>query len=83
MTTVCGVGSHSHKDRGDDFYATHRVAVDSLMAIESETLMQAKRIWEPASGDGAIVNVLRAAGLDVFASDLIDRGCPDNASEIS
>jgi hypothetical protein len=34
------------------------------------------RIWEPAAGRGAIVNVLRAAGHEVLASDLIDYGDP-------
>jgi hypothetical protein len=31
-------------------------------------------VWEPACGDGAMAEVLAAAGLDVFATDLIDRG---------
>jgi hypothetical protein len=54
------------------FYATHRVAVDSLLSIERI----AGRVWEPACGDGAIVNVMRNAGHSVFASDVVDRGCP-------
>ena len=33
-------------------------------------------LWEPAAGRGAIVNVLRAAGHDVVASDLVDYGFP-------
>lgn len=72
--TVCGVGSHSHEDRGDDFYKTHRVAVDSLLAIEKKWLRG--KVWEPGCGDGAIVNVMRAKGFSVFASDIVDRGCP-------
>jgi hypothetical protein len=34
------------------------------------------RIWEPAAGRGAIVDVLRAGGLEVLATDLIDYGIP-------
>ena len=39
-------------------------------------------IWEPACGTGSIVNVLRAAGHQVIATDLNDRGCPDSESRI-
>jgi len=78
MSMVSGVGSHSHADRGDDFYATPRVAVDSLLAIEGKWLPNG-RIWEPACGDGAIVTPLRKAGYRVVATDLVDRGCPSSA----
>lgn len=75
MPSVCGVGSHSHKDRGDDFYPTPREAVLGLLAAEGG-LIPKGLIWEPACGDGAIVNVLRECGHSVTASDIIDRGCP-------
>jgi hypothetical protein len=74
---VAGVGTHSHADRGDDFYATPRCAVDSLLAIEGKWLPRGT-VWEPACGDGAIVLPLREAGHNVLASDLIDRGCPES-----
>ncbi len=32
------------------------------------------RVWEPACGEGAISKVLEAHGLDVYSSDLADRG---------
>lgn len=80
MTMVAGVGTHSHADRGDDFYATPPEAVASLLAVEAKWLPRGT-IWEPACGDGAIVLPLRAAGHSVFASDLVDRGCP--GSEVS
>ena len=35
-----------------------------------------RHIWEPAAGKGAIVQVLRAAGHGVVASDLVDYGLP-------
>lgn len=76
---VSGVGSHSHTERGDDFYATPTCAVSSLLAVEDKWLPPiGSLIWEPACGDGAIVTPLRAAGYNVFASDIVDRGCPDS-----
>jgi hypothetical protein len=71
--------SHPFADRGDDFYPTPIEAVRSLMAVEK--LPQV--IWEPACGDGAIVKPLRAAGHDVVATDLIDRGCPNSLGGIN
>lgn len=77
MAMVAGVGSHSHADRGDDFYATPPEAVASLLFIERKWMPRG-RIWEPACGDGAIALPMRAAGFHVVASDLVDRGCPDS-----
>lgn len=34
-------------------------------------------IWEPACGNGAIVNVLSASGYSVRATDIRDWGCPE------
>lgn len=53
-------------------YETPAVAVQALLRIERLP----HRIWEPAAGRGAIVNVLRAAGHEVLASDLIEYGDP-------
>jgi hypothetical protein len=36
------------------------------------------RLWEPACGPGAIVRVLRGAGHQVLASDLVDYGDPSH-----
>jgi hypothetical protein len=33
-----------------------------------------RRLWEPAAGNGAIVQLLRAADFDVVGSDLVDYG---------
>lgn len=62
----------------DDFYATPICAIRALLEIETFD----GTIWEPACGDGAIVNVLRDAGHRVYATDLVDRGCPDSESRI-
>jgi hypothetical protein len=65
---------HALADRGDDFYPSPPEATWGLLAAEHRHMPL--RLWEPACGDGAIVRPLRAAGYKVFASDLVDRGCP-------
>ncbi|HKU53077.1 MAG TPA: hypothetical protein VJQ25_11450 [Nitrospira sp.] len=62
--------SHPHSERGLDPYFTPPEATESLLAIEDLP----HSIWEPAAGDGAIVKVLRHAGFDVFASDIVKYG---------
>jgi methylase of polypeptide subunit release factors len=68
----CQVQRRPHAARGLDFYETPAVAVEALLKVE--TLPH--RIWEPAAGRGAIVNVLREHGHDVVASDIADHGFP-------
>jgi hypothetical protein len=68
----CQVQRHPYAERGLDLYETPAVAVEALLQVETLPL----RIWEPAAGRGAIVNVLRAAGHEVFASDVADYGQP-------
>jgi hypothetical protein len=60
------------KQRKDDLYSTPPGATRAL--LEAEQLP--RLIWEPAAGLGAIVDVLRAAGHEVIASDLINYGVP-------
>ena len=66
----CQMQGHKLADRGHDLYETPTVAVEALLRVESLPY----HLWEPAAGRGAIVNVLRAAGHAVIASDLIDYG---------
>lgn len=74
--TVCGVGTHSHADRGDDFYPTPAEAVHALLAAEKKWLPRNGRIWEPACGDGAISDILHDHWTcAVVATDIVDRGC--------
>ena len=54
----------------DDFYRTPERATRALLSVETFS----GSIWEPACGDGAISEVLKASGHDVYSSDLIDRG---------
>lgn len=60
-------------ERKNDLYESPPEAVRALLKVE--TLPH--RIWEPACGPGSIVRVLRAAGHDVCASDLVDYESPD------
>lgn len=60
--------------RKDDFYASPPEAAYALLSVEQSYLP--KSLWEPACGDGALVNPLRSAGYTVIATDLVDRGCP-------
>lgn len=59
-------------------YPSPPCAVQALMA--HERLPQ--RVWEPACGAGVgMVLPMRETGRTVYASDLIDRGCPDSHVE--
>jgi hypothetical protein len=70
----CQVQRHTNADRGLDLYETPAVAVEALLRVEHLP----RWIWEPAAGRGAIVNVLRAAGHEVLASDIADYGVPSH-----
>lgn len=65
-------------ERKDDLYETPEVATQALLRAEALP----KTIWEPACGPGAIVRVLRRAGHEVYATDLVDYGCPDSSNRI-
>jgi hypothetical protein len=66
------VQRHPLAERKDDLYETPPVAVEALLRVEQLP----HRIWEPACGTGAIVNVLRAHGHEVVATDLVNYGTP-------
>jgi hypothetical protein len=55
-----------------DLYETPAVAVEALRRVEQLP----HRLWEPACGHGNIVDVLRAHGHEIIASDLVDYGDP-------
>lgn len=58
----------------EDFYPTPPEPTRALLHAEIERLRDFRTIAEPAAGDGAMVREMEALGLDVFASDLVDRG---------
>jgi hypothetical protein len=70
--------AHPLADRGDDLYQTPPEAVGALIRVERLPA----RIWECCCGPGSIVRVLRDAGHQVVATDLVDWGCPDSESRV-
>lgn len=69
---VNGFGNYSSPDREpNDYYATHPSAARALLGVERFS----PAVMEPACGAGHIVGVLREAGYEVAASDLVPRGC--------
>jgi hypothetical protein len=68
-------GQHSFAERQNDLYETPPAATRALMRAESLP----RHIWEPASGRGAITDVLHAGGHEVLATDLIDYGIAGQA----
>jgi hypothetical protein len=72
MSLVTGNLRAPLKERKEDLYETPSPAIHALLRVERLP----HRLWEPAAGRGRIVNVLRAAGHEVLASDLVDYGDP-------
>ena len=68
----CQVQRHPYAARGNDLYETPLPAVTALLRVEKLP----HRLWEPACGRGNVVNVLRAAGHEVVATDLVNYGEP-------
>ena len=65
-------GRHALTERAFDLYETPPCATEALLRVERLPHW----VWEPASGRGAIVDVLRDRGHAVIASDIIDYGFP-------
>ncbi len=61
--------------RGDDFNQTPYEALAALFLAERGRIP--RNLWEPYAGNGRLVVPLRRRGYSVFATDLVDRGCPD------
>jgi hypothetical protein len=64
---------HALKETKNQLYETPPEAVHALLEVEDVPQL----IWEPACGPGSIVRVLRAAGRQVYATDLVDYDSPD------
>jgi hypothetical protein len=60
------------------FDETPAVAVRALLAVKKLP----DTIWEPACGPGAIVRVLLESGHRVYATNLLDHGCPNSESDV-
>jgi hypothetical protein len=74
----CQVQRHTLVERQRDEYDTPAPALRALLRVESLG-PAGTRILEPCAGKGNLVLPLRAAGFEVIASDISDRGCPDCA----
>ena len=61
----------NHKRAVDDFYSTDPNAIKYLLNYEKFN----KNIWEPACGNGNLVNVLKQKSYNVTASDIKNRNC--------
>lgn len=70
-----GASNHTEKERqSEDYYATDPIAVDKLV----KHYPLPTKVWEPACGAGHLVGALERLGHEVYASDLVDRGCGDS-----
>jgi hypothetical protein len=78
LTHTANPGRHRLAERKDDSYPTPPEAVLALLEVESLP----RCLWEPCCGRGNIVSVLRDAGHRVYATDLVNCGCPDSESRI-
>jgi hypothetical protein len=65
-------GRHSLADRRDDHYPTPPGAARALLLAEPLP----RFVWDPCCGSGNVVTELRAAGLEVIASDLVSYEIP-------
>ena len=72
ITDPAMVGHPIFERVANDAYFTPACCTEALLS----RYMPHGRAWEPAAGNGAIVNVLEAAGLDVYASDLHEYASP-------
>ena len=69
-----GASNHSDGERqSDDYYATEPKAIHKLCQVETFTPM----VWECACGGGHLVKALQENGYQVYATDIVDRGCAE------
>jgi len=61
-------------NRKDDLYETPECATRALLTVDE---LPTGAVWEPACGPGATARVLRAAGHEVWATDLVDYASPN------
>ena len=77
LGALLGASNHTSEERQrEDYYATDPAMVRDLLNAGAPLR---KHVWEPACGAGHIVNVLRERGHEVYATDIVDRGCPDSS----
>ncbi len=75
LYTRLGASNHAIEDREmNDYYATDPIAIDLLLKEEVFN----KNIWECACGGGHMSERLKENGFNVYSTDLINRGYPDD-----
>ncbi len=67
---TAGVAVDRENREKDDYYPTPPEATEALLRVERFQ----GAIWEPACGEGAISDVLKAHGHEVVSTDLVNRG---------
>lgn len=73
-----GASNHSEKERSElDYYGTNPKTLEALLDFEDFCT----DIWEPGSGHGNLVNVLKAKGANVWSTDIKDYGCQDTITD--
>lgn len=71
-----GASNHTDKERqNEDYYATDPVAIDVL--INDGGVEFNNKVWECACGRGDLSERLKEHGVEVYSTDLIDRGYGD------
>lgn len=74
VINTLAASNHSEKDRSElDYYGTNPKTLEALLEKE----IFDKDVWEPGSGHGNLVNVLKAKGYNVWSTDIHDYGCQD------
>lgn len=58
----------------NDFYPTPPEPIRALLHAEIDRIRDFGSVWDASAGDGALVREMESVGLQVIASDLIDRG---------
>ncbi len=66
-------GARHGAPTAQEFYPTPAVVTEALLDFWRPV---SSWVWEPACGDGAMAEVLKAQGLHVVCSDIVDRGYP-------
>lgn len=70
--TTLGASNHALGKRDEmDYYATSPVAVEHLLKVE-----RPENVWEPHAGELHLVTQMRDAGINVRATDIIQRSAP-------
>lgn len=75
MSVLVARGGSTLRANPNQLHETEEAGTLALIAREGRRMAHiSRRVWEPACGRGRMARVLQAAGYDVTASDLIDRG---------